>query len=209
MCCQIYQTRATLRPASRLTIDAFATEYHDMKARSGNSKRCALSFVGIGPWPPLLLKEEKPRVVYWEKGSYHHTPTVHQKGETDATATTIATKNSVGRPRKTTNSEEEELGIKDGTHKHIYLEKEDGTLIGVPDLRALSQKARSVWEALLNEGHVPKTWGKILSVAWEYYAWKVLNEPGLEYLHLCKDGQWKLREWSQQNYSGWAKRHGV
>ena len=37
----------------------------------------------------------------------------------------------------------------------------------------------------------------------------MLNEPGLEYLHLCKGGQWKLREWLQQNYSGWAKQHGV
>jgi hypothetical protein len=37
----------------------------------------------------------------------------------------------------------------------------------------------------------------------------VLNKPGLEFLRLCDDSQWKLREWSQQNYLGWAKRRGI
>ncbi|KAN0128111.1 hypothetical protein V8E53_014092 [Lactarius tabidus] len=70
-------------------------------------------------------------------------------------------------------------------------------------------KAHSVWEALLSEGYALKTWGRIKSVRWEYYAWMVLNKPGLEFLRLCDDSQWKLREWSQQNYLGWAKRRGI
>jgi hypothetical protein len=37
----------------------------------------------------------------------------------------------------------------------------------------------------------------------------MLNEPGLEFLCLCNGGQWKLREWTQLSYSGWAGRKGV
>ena len=37
----------------------------------------------------------------------------------------------------------------------------------------------------------------------------MLNEPGLEFLRLCDDSQWKLREWTQLNYSPWAKRNGI
>ena len=48
-----------------------------------------------------------------------------------------------------------------------------------------------------------------MSVAWEYYARTMLNEPRQEFLQLCNDNQWKLQEWMQQNYSPWAKRHGL
>ena len=37
----------------------------------------------------------------------------------------------------------------------------------------------------------------------------MLNEPGLEFLCLCDDGQWKLKEWTQMSYSLWAKRNGI
>lgn len=207
----MYETRFTPRPPSSTTVDAFAAEYHDLKARSDDGKRRALSLAGVAPWPPLLLKEEKPQVIYWVKDFYLRASGGQHKGDTDGDGTTVATKNKAGRPRKNRKSgiSDEELGIEGETHKHVYLEKEDGKLISVLELRALSQKARGVWEDLLNEGHAPKTWGKISSVAWEYYARNVLNEPGLEFLRFCEEGQWKLREWSQLNYSGWAKRRGI
>ena len=37
----------------------------------------------------------------------------------------------------------------------------------------------------------------------------MLDEPGLEFLRLCDDSQWKLREWTQLNYSPWAKQNGI
>jgi hypothetical protein len=70
-------------------------------------------------------------VIYWLRELYQHSG-AQNKGETDGNAVTITTKNNVGRPRKTTNKEE--LGIVGDTHKHIYLKKEDGTLISVPEL---------------------------------------------------------------------------
>ena len=62
---------------------------------------------------------------------------------------------------------------------------------------------------IISYGYAPKTWGQISSVAWDFYARAMLNEPGLEFLRLCEDSQWKLTEWTQQNYSGWAWRHGL
>jgi hypothetical protein len=37
----------------------------------------------------------------------------------------------------------------------------------------------------------------------------MLKEPGLSFLWLCDDGQWKLQEWSKLNYSTWSGRNGV
>jgi hypothetical protein len=102
-----------------------------MKAMGGNGKKKVLTLVGVAPWPQFPTKEEKPAVIYWLRELYQHSG-AQNKGETDGNAVTITTKNNVGRPRKTTNKEE--LGIVGDTHKHIYLKKEDGTLISVPEL---------------------------------------------------------------------------
>ena len=195
---------------SSTTLELFASEYHEMKAMGGNGSHKVLSLVGVAPWPQFPTREENPKVVYWVLDDIKASGS-QDKGETDATADTIATKNKPGRPPKKTNEDknDEDLGIVGDMHKHLYLEKEDGTPISVLELRAMSQKARSYWALLLEYDQAPKTWGKITSIAWEYYARSMLNEPGLEYLRLCKDGQWKLHRWTHLNYSGWAKRHGV
>lgn len=189
-----------------MTVESFASEYHEMKERCPNGKgRRTLPFARVGPLPKLLTPEEKPGVVYWSKEVFLNTPKGQPKGETDGNATTIEQKNKPGRPPKSTDDDD----IPADKHKHRYLEREDGTPIRVIDLRLLGQKARENWMTLISYGYAPKTWGQISGVAWEFYARAMLNETGLEFLRLCDDGQWKLREWTTLNYSGWAGRHGV
>lgn len=115
-----------------MTLQIFASEYHEMKAMGGDGKKKALTLVGVAPWLPFPTKEEKPDVIHWQREHYQQISGAQNKGETDGNAVTIATKNKVGRPRKTTN--EDDMGIVGDTHKHIYLEKEDGTPIGVQEL---------------------------------------------------------------------------
>ena len=136
----MYETRFTLRPPSSMTVDVFVAEYHDLKARSDDSKRRALSLTSIAPWPPLLLKEEKLQVVYWVKDFYLCALGGQYKGDTDGDRTTVATKNKAECPWKNQKSgvSDEELGIKGETHKHVYLEKEDGKLISMLELQVLS-----------------------------------------------------------------------
>ena len=190
----------------RVTLESFASEYHDMKDRSSSyTGRRSLPFARIGPWPQLLTQDKKPGVIHWIKEIFLHTLKDQSKGETDGNAITVTQKNKAGRPRKSTGDD----GVPVDQHKHRYLEREDGTPISTVDLRLLSQKARENWETLFGHGYAPKTWGQISSVTWEFYAQSMLNKPGLEFLHLCDDGQWKLREWTQLNYSGWAKRRGI
>jgi hypothetical protein len=193
-------------PSSRMTIDSFVGEYHEMEAKSASDGvRRPLPFAGLGPLPQLLAQGDKPSVIYWLRELFQGTPEAQQKGETDGNATIIAQKNKVGRPLKSTDAN----NIPGNKHKHIYLEREDGTPISVLDLRLLSNKAHKIWETLLNHGWAPKSWGKISSVASDFHARSILNTPGLEFLQLCDDGQWKLMEWTQQNYSGWAWRNGL
>lgn len=203
----ICQRDITLTRSSRLTIKEFASEYHNMKLNDGDGVRQTISLVGLSPWPELSTRDEKPDVVFWLRDVYQRTIASQPKGDMDGNATTTAAKNRPGRPRKSTDPDS--LGIQGDTHKHLYLEREDGTPISVLELRVLSQRAHSLWQSLHTLGFAPRTWGKITSIAWEYYARSMLNEPGLEFLRLCDDGQWKLREWTQLNYSPWAKRNRI
>lgn len=82
-------------------------------------------------------------------------------------------------------------------------------MVNADQLHKLSVKARSVWEALLDKKMAPATFAKMSSAAWDFYARSVLNEPGLEFLLYCDDAQWKLREWSTQNYSSWTGNWGL
>ncbi|KAH9161262.1 hypothetical protein EDB89DRAFT_2080764 [Lactarius sanguifluus] len=136
----------TLDGMHRMTMEQFASEYHKLKAASGN-----------GPKPLTLTADD----------------------------------------------------VDDDSHGHLYLENLDGTLISTASLHKLSSKARSIWFTLADHSEAPPTWGKVSDVAGEYYFQRVLNEPGLEFLQYCDDGLWKLREWTQQSYSGWARNHGI
>jgi hypothetical protein len=176
-----------------------------MKASGGNGERWILSLAGIPPWPKLLTREEQQGVAFWTREEYDRAVAAQPKGETDGNAATIKQKNKVGRPRKSSEDSEETTG----KPTHAYFRREDGTLISKTELKLLSQKVRSLREDLLEQRYAPRTWGKIANVAWEYYSQTMLKEPGLSFLQLCDDGQWKLQEWSKLNYSTWSRRNGV
>ena len=184
-------------------------EYHSMRIKDSNASggRQTISLMGLRLWPEVSAHDQNPDVVFWLREAYQRTLAAQPKGETDANATAIATKNKARHPQKSTDIDS--LGVQGETHKHVYLERADGTLISLSELRALSQKAHSLWQSLHSLGATPRTWGKITSIAWEYYAQSMLNEPGLEFLRLCDDSQWKLKEWTQTSYSPWAKRNGI
>ncbi|KAF8267861.1 hypothetical protein EI94DRAFT_1700712 [Lactarius quietus] len=201
----------TLEKTHQLIVESFASEYHEMKMSDGNGSNGAcqkLSLVDIPHWPPINTQEDKPDAIYWVKGSFQWSAMGQLKWDTDGNSTTVEKKNKPGCPQKLTDEDDIPL---DGSHccTHLYLEREDGTPISVSELRALSQTACRIWVSLIDFKLAPVTWGKISSLAWEYYAQKMLNEPGLKFLWLCDDSQWKLQEWLQQSYSGWAKRHGI
>ncbi|KAF8256971.1 hypothetical protein EI94DRAFT_1819549 [Lactarius quietus] len=133
----------------------------------------------------MSTHEEKPEVVHWIKEGFVRWLSAQPKGETDSNAAVIP------------------------GPKHAYLESEDGTPISADECRLLSQTARTVWTTLISYNQAPKTWGILLSVGWEFYARNMLNTRGLEFLRLCDDGQWKLKEWSKHHYSGWALNNGL
>lgn len=140
-------------------------------------------------------------MVFWKKEDYDCAVAGRPKGETDGNAVTVKQKKSVGRPRKSSEKPRETA--------HVYLEREDGTPVSEADLKLLSQKARSHWETLHERKYAPRTWGGISGVAWEFYCRSMLSERGLSFLRLCDDAQWKLREWTKLNYSGWSGRNGI
>jgi hypothetical protein len=74
------------------------------------------------------MHKEKPKAIYWLRVFFLRSG-AQQKGGIDGNATVIATKNKAGHLQKLTNEDLEELGIQGKTHKHVYLEKEDGTPI--------------------------------------------------------------------------------
>ncbi|KAH9167197.1 hypothetical protein EDB89DRAFT_1910207 [Lactarius sanguifluus] len=195
----------TLDGMHRMTMEQFASEYHELKAASGNGPK-PLTLVGVLPLPKIKTREACPEIVQWNRDVYLRSTAkakAQKRGETDRNAITVKKKAKAGRPPKTADD------IDDDSHGHLYLENLDGTLISTASLRKLSSKARSVWFTLADHSEAPPTWGKVSDVAGEYYFRRVLNEPGLEFLQYCDDGLWKLREWTQQSYSGWARNHGI
>ena len=60
-----------------------------------------------------------------------------------------------------------------------------------------------LWRALDIDGMALPTFGQISMLAWEYYSLMMLADEALDFLLLCNDGKWKLREWSTQSYPSW------
>ncbi|KAH8996456.1 hypothetical protein EDB86DRAFT_2829125 [Lactarius hatsudake] len=196
----------TLDGMHRMTMEQFASEYHALKAASGNGPK-PLTLAGVLPLPKIRTREACPEIVQWNREVYLRSiakAKAQKRGETDGNAITVRKKAKAGRPPKTTDNDEDS-----DSHGHLYLKNLDGTLISTASLRKLSSKARSVWFTLADHDEAPLTWGKVSDIAGEYYYRHVLNEPGLEFLQYCDDGIWKLREWTQLLYSGWARNHGV
>lgn len=108
-----------------MTIDSFAGEYHEMKAKGGgkNGIQRPLPFAGLGPLPQPLVQEDNRNVVYWLRDSLQHTQGAQEKGETDGNATSIAEKRSIGHPQKSTKDDDDD-NIPVDSHKHRYLERE-------------------------------------------------------------------------------------
>ncbi|KAH9009988.1 hypothetical protein EDB84DRAFT_1446022 [Lactarius hengduanensis] len=154
----------TLDGMHRMMIEQFASEYHELKAASGNGPK-PLTLVGVLPFPKIKIREACPEIVQWNRDVYLRSAArakAQKRGETDGNAITVTKKAKAGRPPKTAADDDEDSE----SHSHFYLENLDGTLINTASLRKLSSK-------------------------------------------YCDDGLWKLREWAQQSYSGWAKNHGI
>ncbi|KAH9013179.1 hypothetical protein EDB83DRAFT_2321798 [Lactarius deliciosus] len=186
----------TLDGMHRMTIKQFASEYHELKAASGNGPK-PLTLVGVLPLPKIRTREVCPEIVWWNREVYLHSiakAKAQKRGETDRNAITVTKKAKAGRPPKTVDDDEDL-----DSHGHLYLKNLDGTLISTASLRKLSSKARSIWFSLAKHDEAPPTWGKVSDVAEEFYFRRVLNEPRLEFLQYCDNGLWKLKEWTQQS----------
>ncbi|KAH9174183.1 hypothetical protein EDB89DRAFT_1904676 [Lactarius sanguifluus] len=168
----------TLDGMHQMTMEQFASEYHELKAASGNGPK-PLTLVGVLPLPKIKTREACPEIVQWNRDVYlcsTASAKAQKRGETDRNAITVKKKAKVGRPPKTADD------VDDDSHGHLYLENLDGTLISTASLCKLSSKARSIWFALADHSEAPPTWGKVSDVTGEYYFWRVLNEPGLKFL---------------------------
>ena len=115
-----------------MTVKEFALEYHSLKLKDGNGGRQTISLVGVSPWPEVSTQEETSDIIFWLRDVYQCTSAAQPKGEMDGNATTIATKNNIGHPRKLTDTDS--IEIQGETHKHLYLEREDSTLISISQL---------------------------------------------------------------------------
>ena len=60
-----------------------------------------------------------------------------------------------------------------------------------------------LWRTLNSDGMAPPSFGQILMRAWEYYSAVMLADKAFDFLLLCDNGEWKLREWSTRSYPSW------
>lgn len=156
----------------------------------------------LSPMPTPWKRGDNPEVTIWMKREYPRTMSDAPKGESSGDSSDAArTKPKVGRPSKKDQLE--------ANHTHVYLQGRDGVPVSAEMLGKLSLKARSVWDFLLSKKLAPTTFSKMSWNAWDLYARAMLTDPEFDFLLLCDDAQWKLREWSTQNYSGWAGNRGL
>ncbi|KAH9007788.1 hypothetical protein EDB84DRAFT_1447321 [Lactarius hengduanensis] len=76
---------------------------------------------------------------------------------------------------------------------------------GRPPRDKMSRKAQMLWRTLDKNGLAPETFGKISAKAWDYFSRTILADKAHEFLLLCVDGEWKLREWSTKSYPSWYR----
>ena len=118
-----------------------------------------------------------------------------QRGETNGSATSARGKGKRRRPRKGSDQ--------DNKTSHFYLENSDGMPVSEEQITEMSHKARMLWRTLNSDGMAPPTFGQISMRAWEYYSSTMLTDKAHDFLLLCDDGKWKLREWSTRSYPSW------
>ena len=148
---------------------------------------------------PLHKRTDFQAVSQWTRKDYRRAEARGnaQQGETDGNATTARSKGKRGRPRK---------GSDDETSKsHLYLENADGTLVDSDQIADMSRKARMLWRTLDEDGLAPPTFGQMMPKAFEYFSRMMLADEAHNFLLLCDDGEWKLREWSTRLYPSWHR----
>ncbi|KAH9009745.1 hypothetical protein EDB83DRAFT_2583229 [Lactarius deliciosus] len=185
-------------------IDRFARDYHTLKDAGGGDVGGVTFLTDLGPMPAPWKRNESPEVTIWIKREFvlAAAKAKAQKGESSGDPSDATkTKGKAGRPSK---KAEEKEG-----HKFIFLQRRDGTMISVETLRKMSEKARLVWDFLLEKKMATPQFCKLGWSARDLYTRAMLTDPEFNFLLLCDDATWKLREWSIQNYPGWAGNRGL
>ena len=183
----------------RDALALFANDYHEgghttghvpTKVRSGNPVTR----------PAPKKREDFPPVRLWTRKEFRSECVLHanaQRGETDGDATSTRGIGRPGRPRKGSD--------KDNRPTHFYLENADGVPVSEEQIAEMSRKARMLWRSLDSDGLAPQSFGQISMRAWEYYSSVILADEAFDFLLLCDDGEWKLREWSTRSYPSWYR----
>lgn len=183
----------------RDALALFANDYHEgghttgretSKIRSGNHT--------VRPDPKK--HEDVPLVRLWTRKEFRSECVLHanaQRGETNGDATSARGNGKRGRPRKGSD--------RDNKPTHFYLENADGVPVSDEQISEMSRKARMLWRSLDSDNMAPPTFGQISMRAWEYYSSVMLSDEAFDFLLLCDDGEWKLREWSTRSYPSWYR----
>ncbi|KAI9435026.1 hypothetical protein BJY52DRAFT_1197793 [Lactarius psammicola] len=178
-------------------LELFAKDYHDNRHANGGGFLSISSEI-LPPKQALRLRSDNPDVHYWVKKEYTCAMRKQNRGETDGNATTVQVKRKRGRPPRESDDEEDHSA-------HFYLENQDGSSIDKSTIAEMSRKARMLWRTLDKNGLAPETFGKISKKAWDYFSRTILADHTHEFLLLCDDGEWKLREWSTKSYPSWYR----
>ncbi|KAH9080445.1 hypothetical protein EDB83DRAFT_2310691 [Lactarius deliciosus] len=142
------------------------------------------------PWK----RNKSPKVTIWIKHKFvlAAAKAKAQKGESSGDPSD-ATKTKVKAGRLSKKAEEKE------GHKFIFLQHRDGTMISVETLHKMSEKARLVWDFLLEKKMATPQFCKLGWSTRDLYTRAMLTDPEFNFLLLCNDATWKLWEWMQSS----------
>ncbi|KAH9171694.1 hypothetical protein EDB89DRAFT_1906825 [Lactarius sanguifluus] len=180
-------------------LGLFAKDYHNKQGGAvGGFVSITPEILDLPAKQALRIRADNPTVVYWVKKEYTRAARKKNRGETDGNATIVQVKRKRGRPSRDSDDEEDHS-------THFYLENWDGIPIDKSVIAEMSRKARMLWRTLDKNGLAPETFGKIENRAWDYFSRMILADKAHEFLLLCDDGEWKLREWSTKSYPSWYR----
>ncbi|KAH9018307.1 hypothetical protein EDB84DRAFT_1442501 [Lactarius hengduanensis] len=148
---------------------------------------CQITFLtDLGPMPTPWKRDEHPDT---------KALVLAHKGESSGDSPDVAkAKPKVGRPSK--------KDQEDADHKYLYLQGHDGVKISTEKVSKMSVKAQ------VGLGLSPQQEDGPPSVRQDGVA-HLGPTPEFDFLLLCDDATWKLREWTIQNYSSWAGNRGI
>lgn len=190
----------------RESLALFANGYRE----GGHPTGRILNTIRAGNLPAIPAHKNRcdfPNVHLWTRKEFRRKISAQkrgQQGDTDGNAISAPQKRKPGRPRKTSmadnNNDDEDI-----LTGHFYLESADGIPVSDEEITEMSRKARMLWRTLHEDGLAPSTFGQISMKAWEYFASMILSDKTFDFLLLCEDGEWKLREWSTRSYPSWHR----